>query len=237
MKNINIEEVKRYLKRSLKNKVKITTSLIVLFMMSNSIVSMAEVFYIDDGRIYSGSGTATKKALLAKKDKQLTQSVALNARETGNKDEVANDKVGVGSVAIGYGAEAGGKKVEKKDGQDTITFLGSYAVAVGHSSKANAVNSVAMGNEAEVTGDENEAIAIGYQAKVLYSDKTDADGEAGSIAIGKKATTSMIKSTAIGIDSKVRPVKDFEKASTNGGGQGLAVGSGTQAVDLSLIHI
>ena len=161
MKNvINVEEMKRYLKRSLKKKVKITTSLIVLFMMSNSIVSMADGLYIDDGRIYSGSGT--KKALLAKKDKQLNQSVALNARETGSKDEVANDKVGVGSVAIGYGAEAGGKKVEK----NTITYFGSNAVAVGYKAKANSDESVAIGHEADAAF--RESVSIGLQSEVIF---------------------------------------------------------------------
>ncbi|MDU7496842.1 hypothetical protein [Sneathia sanguinegens] len=56
MNKINIEEMKRYLKRSLKKKVKITTSLIVLFMMSNSIVSMAAWLAIDNGKI-GESGT------------------------------------------------------------------------------------------------------------------------------------------------------------------------------------
>ena len=204
MKNINIEEVKRYLKRSLKKKVKITTSLIVLFMMSNSIVSMATFVAIDNGKIgEKGAKTNYNPG-----------SIALNPK--GKNDSLPQKEVvGSYSIAIGLGSEANN----------------SDSVSVGHESKANAVNSVAIGKKAEVTGDENEAIAIGYQAKVLYSDKTDANGEAGSIAIGKNATASMIKSTAIGIDSKVRPVKDFEKASTNGGGQGLAVGSGTQAVD------
>ena len=183
MKNvINVEEMKRYLKRSLKKKVKITTSLIVLFMMSNSIVSMSDGLYIDDGRIYSGSGT--KKVLLAKKDKQLAQSVALNARETGSKDEVANDKVGVGSVAIGYGAEAGGKKVEK----NTITYFGSNAVAVGYKAKANSDESVAIGHEADAAF--RESVSIGLQSKIK--------GDQG-VSIGSKTGVSK-QAVAIGSD-------------------------------------
>ena len=183
MKNvINVEEMKRYLKRILKKKVKITTSLIVLFMMSNSIVSMSDGLYIDDGRIYSGSGT--KKVLLAKKDKQLAQSVALNARETGSKDEVANDKVGVGSVAIGYGAEAGGKKVEK----NTITYFGSNAVAVGYKAKANSDESVAIGHEADAAF--RESVSIGLQSKIK--------GDQG-VSIGSKTGVSK-QAVAIGSD-------------------------------------
>ncbi|MDU7496841.1 hypothetical protein [Sneathia sanguinegens] len=125
------------------------------------------------------------------------------------------EKVKDYSIAIGLGAEANN----------------SNSVSIGHSSKANAVNSVSIGNESEVDGAENEAIAIGYQARVIQSDKTGANGEAGSIAIGKKARTWLIKSTAIGIDSEVVSLKTFDKASPNGGGQGLAVGSGSKAVD------
>ena len=183
MKNvINVEEMKRYLKRSLKKKVKITTSLIVLFMMSNSIVSMSDGLYIDDGRIYSGSGT--KANILRKKDKQLNQSVALNARETGSKDEVANDKVGVGSVAIGYGAEAGGKKVEK----NTITYFGSNAVAVGYKAKANSDESVAIGHEADAAF--RESVSIGLQSKIK--------GDQG-VSIGSKTGVSK-QAVAIGSD-------------------------------------
>ena len=108
MKNINIEEVKRYLKRSLKNKVKITTSLIVLFMMSNSIVS-GHVIVVDKGKIGSGSAGAAGKKWGNIVNEPEEGGVALNI-SADKKDQVANDKVGVHSVAIGYGAEAGGKK-------------------------------------------------------------------------------------------------------------------------------
>ena len=55
-KKINIEEMKRYLKRSLKNRVRITTSLVMLFLMSNGI-TRADYISIDEGKIYSGSAT------------------------------------------------------------------------------------------------------------------------------------------------------------------------------------
>ena len=202
MKNINIEEVKRYLKRSLKKKVKITTSLIVLFMMSNSI-GMAAYITVDDGKIGSWGKNNISRG-----------SIALNPK-TEKDSAVQHQVVKDYAIAIGLGAEANN----------------SDSVSIGHSTKANAVNSVAIGKEAEVTGAENDAIAIGYQAKVMQSDKTGANGEAGSIAIGKNARTWLIKSTAIGIDSEVVSLNTFDKASANGGGQGLAIGSGSKAVD------
>ena len=204
MKNINIEEVKRYLKRSLKKKVKITTSLIVLFMMSNSIVSMASYVTIDNGKIGE----------FGNKNDYKPGAIALNPKGV-NDGKPQKEAVGNYSIAIGLGAEANA----------------SDSVSIGHESKANAVNSVAIGNKAEVTKDENDAIAIGYLAQVMPSDKTGANGEAGSIAIGKNARTWLIKSTAIGIDSEVVALNTFDKSSASGGGQGLAIGSGSKAVD------
>ena len=202
MNKINIEEMKRYLKRSLKKKIKITTSLIVLFMMSNSI-GMATQITIDSGKIGSYGRNNSSRG-----------SIALNPK-TENDSAVQHQVVKDYAIAIGVGAEANN----------------SDSVSIGHSTKANAVNSVAIGKEAEVTSEENDAIAIGYQARVMRSDKTSANGEAGSIAIGKNARTWLIKGTAIGIDSEVVSMNLFDKSSTNGGGQGLAVGSGSKAVD------
>jgi|GEM_PF-3073887 len=202
MKNINIEEVKRYLKRSLKKKVKITTSLIVLFMMSNSI-GMAAYITVDDGKIGSWGKNNSSRG-----------SIALNPK-TEKDSAVQHQVVKDYSIAIGLGAEANA----------------SDSVSIGHGSKGNAVNSVAIGKEAEVTSGENDAIAIGYQARVMQSDKTGANGDAGSIAIGKNARTWLIKSTAIGIDSEVVALNTFDKSSASGGGQGLAIGSGSKAVD------
>ena len=202
MNKINIEEMKRYLKRSLKKKIKITTSLIVLFMMGNSI-GMASYITLDNGKIGTWGRDNTSRG-----------SIALNPR-TENDSAVQHQVVKDYSIAIGVGAEANN----------------SDSVSIGHDSKGNAVNSVSIGRKAEVNSNENEAIAIGFQAKVMQSDKTGANGEAGSIAIGKNARTWLIKSTAIGIDSEVVSLKTFDKASPNGGGQGLAVGSGSKAVD------
>ena len=215
MKNINIEEVKRYLKRSLKKKVKITTSLIVLFMMSNSIVSMASYIEIKDGKI-ARDGFKFKE--------QSPESVGLNSN---GGEETDRSVIGKGSVAIGYNAQAG----KREQQGNNIIMKGNYSVAVGHSSKANAENSVAIGRDAEVANTENDSIAIGNMARILTSDKTGANGDAGSVAIGKNARTWLIKSTAIGIDSEVVPLKTFDKSSANGGGQGVAIGSGSKAVD------
>ena len=148
MNKINIEEMKRYLKRSLKKKVKITTSLIVLFMMSNSIVSMADNITIDKGKIGVGWKTDYNPG-----------AIALNPKGE-NDSKPQKEVVGSYSIAIGLGAEANN----------------SDSVSVGHESKANAVNSVAIGNKAEVYKDENDAIAIGYLAQVMPSDKTEANG-------------------------------------------------------------
>ena len=124
MKNTNIEEVKKYLKRSLKKKVKITTSLIVLFMMSNSIVSMADNVTIDKGIIGEPgfAKTGYKKGV-----------VALNP-----KDESAakpqKEKIGDYSIAIGLGAEA-----------DSVN-----SVSIGHEANVKTPYSVAVGFNSKV---------------------------------------------------------------------------------------
>ncbi|WP_083497856.1 hypothetical protein, partial [Sneathia sanguinegens] len=201
MNKINIEEMKRYLKRSLKKKIKITTSLIVLFMMSNSI-GMATQITIDSGKIGSYGRNNSSRG-----------SIALNPK-TENDSAVQHQVVKDYAIAIGVGAEA----------------ANSDSVSVGHESKANAVNSVAIGNKAEVTKDENDAIAIGYLAQVMPSDKTEANGQAGSIAMGREARTWSIQSTAIGTKSEVVSSTLFDNSSKRGG-QGLAIGAGSKAVD------
>ncbi|WP_392445893.1 hypothetical protein ACF3OF_03030 [Sneathia vaginalis] len=148
MKNINIEEVKRYLKRSLKKKVKITTSLIVLFMMSNSIVSMADLLSIDNGRIGVGRKNDYNKG-----------AIALNPKgETDSKPQ--KEKVKDYSIAIGLGAEA--------DASDSVS--------IGHSSKGNASESVSIGHESVVEDTAKNAIAMGTKAKA-YIQKSVSIGE------------------------------------------------------------
>ena len=148
MKNINIEEVKRYLKRSLKKKVKITTSLIVLFMMSNSIVSMADLLSIDNGRIGVGRKNDYNKGAIALNPKGKTDS------------KPQKEKVKDYSIAIGLGAEA--------DASDSVS--------IGHSSKGNASESVSIGHESVVEDTAKNAIAIGTKAKA-YIQKSVSIGE------------------------------------------------------------
>ena len=175
MKNINIEEVKRYLKRSLKNKVKITTSLIVLFMMSNSIVS-GHVIVVDKGKIGSGNaGAAGKKwgNIISEPPKG---AIALNISAT-DENRVAHENVGSYSVAVGYEAKA---KAEN-----------SVAIGRGSNIEDGATNSIAIGREAKIfKSDQIESNSNG-----------DEDITERSIAIGRKAETKIYKSTAIGSEA------------------------------------
>ena len=157
MKNINIEEVKRYLKRSLKKKVKITTSLIVLFMMSNSIVSMADNITIDKGKIGVGWKNDYNKG-----------AIALNPKGE-NDSKPQKEKVKDYSIAIGLGSEA--------DSSDSVS--------IGHGSvvENNAAKAIAIGNNAKVYNtvlpngeSNNNSIAIGTGAEA-YIFKSVAIGE------------------------------------------------------------
>ena len=179
MKNINIEEVKRYLKRSLKNKVKITTSLIVLFMMSNSIVS-GNVIMIDNGKI-----SASTKPKVQSIPTQKSKTVALNPNsESGNT--VGVDNVAEGSVAVGYDAKASG----------------GSSVAVGYNANAKAEESVAIGHESEATF--RESVSIGLQSKIKgdqgISIGSKSAAEKQSVAIGGDTYALGESSIAIGND-------------------------------------
>ncbi|MDU4652590.1 MAG: hypothetical protein E6Y25_04060, partial [Sneathia sanguinegens] len=169
MKNvINVEEMKRYLKRSLKKKVKITTSLIVLFMMSNSIVS-GQVIVIDKGKIGSGSAGAAGKKWGNIEKEPPKGAVALNISST-DENRVAHENVGGYSVAVGYGANA------KAD----------ESVAIGRGSEATSRESVSIGLQSKIKGDQGVSIGAKSAAEkqsVAIGGDTYALGES-SIAIG-----------------------------------------------------
>uniref|UniRef100_UPI0028051B6B hypothetical protein n=1 Tax=uncultured Sneathia sp. TaxID=278067 RepID=UPI0028051B6B len=215
MKNINIEEVKRYLKRSLKKKVKITTSLIVLFMMSNSIVSMADGISIANGRI----GTEISKMNAG--------AVALNIGQENNGGKVWRQQVGVNSVAIGKVAEANA----------------SDSVSIGHGSvvEGNATKAIAIGNNAKVyntvlpNGEiNNNSIAIGTGAE-SYIFK--------SVAIGDGAQTLSVDFYNDGTrDDNKRKKGDGGQSTAIGSGavavdQATSVGNDTYAIGRSSIAI
>ena len=178
MKNINIEEVKRYLKRSLKKKVKITTSLIVLFMMSNSIISMAEWLAIDKG-IVGEKGvnkTGYKRGV-----------VALNPKDENadrpQKEEVEEFSVAIGlgaeakikdSVAIGFGAKTESveyynsdtldEKLKKNNASSQSTAIGTKTVAVDQATS--------VGNDTYAIG--RSSIAIGSDDNKQFREETTA---------------------------------------------------------------
>ena len=171
MNKINIEEMKRYLKRSLKKKVKITTSLIVLFMMSNSIVSMANYITIDNGKIGEGG-----------KGDYRPGAIALNPKGEGDS-KPQKEVVGAYSIAIGLGSEA------KAD----------ESVAIGHGSKGNTYDSVSIGHNAN-TGIE-KSVAIGSNSKVYNFETKDGTGGSGQgVAVGSNAV-AVSQATSVGNDT------------------------------------
>ena len=215
MKNINIEEVKRYLKRSLKKKVKITTSLIVLFMMSNSIVSMATNISIENGKIGSWGRENTSKG-----------SIALNPK--GESDsKVQYQVVKDYAIAIGLGSEANA----------------SDSVSIGHSSviENGAAKAIAIGNNAKVYNtvlpngeSNNNSIAIGTGAEA-YIFK--------SVAIGEGAQTLSVDFYNDGTrDDNKRKKGDGGQSTAIGSGaiavdQATSVGNDTYAIGRSSIAI
>lgn len=171
MKNINIEEVKRYLKRSLKKKVKITTSLIVLFMMSNSIVSMADWISLDGGKIGGSKDGTYKKGV-----------VALNPKSE-NDGKPQSKKVGDYSIAIGLGAEA-----------ESV-----YSVSIGHNANSESSSSVSIGKDANTKM--GNSVAIGAGSKVYNFDNDRGTGGSGQgVAVGPNAR-AVSQATSLGNDT------------------------------------
>ena len=226
MKNINIEEVKRYLKRSLKKKVKITTSLIVLFMMSNSIVS-GHVIVVDKGKIGSGSAGAAGKKWGSIINEPPKGAIALNISAT-DENRVAHENVGSYSVAVGYEAKA------KAD----------ESVAIGREANTDFRESVSIGLQSKVKGDQGVSIGSKSAAEkqsVAIGGDTYALGES-SIAIGNDDIGGMdhlpeetIKRIYKGIvDKGVKNQGDFNSSYINskqysptyaGGKSAIAIGS------------
>ena len=183
MKNINIEEVKRYLKRSLKKKVKITTSLIVLFMMSNSIVSMATFVAIDNGKIgEKGAKTDYKPG-----------SIALNPK--GEKDSLPQKEVvGNYSIAIGLGAEAASSDSVSIGHSSVVEDTAKEAIAIGTKAKAYIHKSVAIGDGAE-------AVSVKFYNNGLRDEnmkKNEIGGQATAIGSGAVAVD---QATSVGNDT------------------------------------
>ena len=181
MKKINVEEMKRHLKRTLKKKVRITVSLVFVFLMTNSI-SMSDYISVDDGKIGT-SGYIVNEG-----------GVALNPKSGGKvqKEVVGAYSVAVGnsaeskgeySVAIGHNAKAN-KHLSTAIGKDTETKIYS-SVVVGHESKAEQINRDGL-----------------TQAELQNLDKTP-DEEGQATAVGIKAI-AVAQATALGNDVYAR---------------------------------
>ncbi|WP_311678267.1 hypothetical protein, partial [Sneathia vaginalis] len=153
MKNINIEEMKRYLKRTLKKKVRITVSLVFIFLMTNSI-SLADIV-IYDGKVGEWHNTN----VIPK------GSVALNPKGDGDgKAQV--QKMGQYSVAIGQGAETKDNSVAiGKDSHSNIP----YSVVIGFKSEGQTIERNGLTEEEKKYLDddstkEGQATAVGSKA-------------------------------------------------------------------------
>ena len=153
MKNINIEEMKRYLKRTLKKKVRITVSLVFIFLMTNSI-SLADIV-IQNGKV----GEWHDMNEIPK------GSVALNPKGDGDgKAQV--QKMGQYSVAIGQGAETKDNSVAiGKDSHSNIP----YSVVIGFKSEGQIIERNGLTEEEKKYLDddstkEGQATAVGSKA-------------------------------------------------------------------------
>ncbi len=173
-------EIYKWMKRSLKNKVSITGKMLVIFLISGALLQAGAV---EGAALANGIPTPG----------------AVNSLAIGNKAEATKEEayaIGSGSKSRSKGAYSVGYRSEIGTESDFAYILGGDST-IGNRSK----HSYAIGHYAEIGDDAEHAYAIGWNAKV----KKEATS---SYAIGDHAETYSLNSYAIGQKANVQEKSD-----------------------------
>ena len=177
-------EIYKWMKRSLKNKVSITGKMLVIFLISGTL---------------SQAGSVPGAALAD----GIATPGAVNSLAIGNKAEATKEEayaIGSGSKSRSKGAYSVGYRSEIGTESDFAYILGGDST-IGNRSK----HSYAIGHYAEIGDDAEHAYAIGWNAKVKK-------GATSSYAIGDHAETYSLNSYAIGQKANVQEKSDHAYA-------------------------
>ena len=177
-------EIYKWMKRSLKNKVSITGKMLVIFLISGTL---------------SQAGSEQGAALA----NGIPTPGAVNSLAIGNKAEATKEEayaIGSGSKSKSKGAYSVGYRSEIGTESDFAYILGGDST-IGNRSK----HSYAIGHYAEIGNDAEHAYAIGWNAKVKK-------GATSSYAIGDHAETYSLNSYAIGQKANVQEKSDHAYA-------------------------
>jgi len=196
-------EIYKWMKRSLKNKVSITGKMLVIFLISGTLSQAGA----KEGTALAG-GIATPTA---------ENSVAIgNEAKASFKEAFA---IGTGAKSNSLGAYAFGYFAEIGTNSDFAYSIGWYS-RIGNGAK----HSYAIGHYASIQDNAENSFAFGWDAKV----KT---GASSSYAIGDHAETASQKAYALGKEAKVDErseegfaIGNFAKVEKNAG-HSYAIGS------------
>ncbi|VWL85009.1 OmpA family protein [Oceanivirga miroungae] len=215
--NSKIQEIERWLKRSLKNRISINKNTIISYMMKG----MAGVFAM---LIFSANTYAGFK---------ITWMDGSGYARGENVNQYENS-VGIGSGFEGKNAVVIGTSSNVKESSVTIGFNttnnATSSVAIGRQAnieKAASQKSVAIGMLAKITGRSQSSTAIGYNSTV---------SNGGAVSIGAESTASGFYSTALGgyANSKGRNSIAIGVFAETGEGdnarRAIAIGSGSRGI-------
>ena len=177
-------EIYKWMKRSLKNKVSITGKMLVIFLISGT---LSQAGSVEGAALANGIPTPG----------------AVNSLAIGNKAEATKEEayaIGSGSKSRSKGAYSVGYRSEIGTESDFAYILGGDST-IGNRSK----HSYAIGHYAEIGDDAEHAYAIGWNAKVKK-------GATSSYAIGDHAETYSLNSYAIGQKANVQEKSDHAYA-------------------------
>lgn len=177
-------EIYKWMKRSLKNKVSITGKMLVIFLISGTLSQAGA----KEGTALAG-GIATPGA-------QNSVAIGNEAKATA-KEAFA---IGTGAKSNSLGAYAFGYFAEIGQNSDFAYSMGWYS-RIGNGAK----HSYAIGHYAEVQENAENAYAIGKTAIVKK-------GSTSSYAIGERAETNSINAYAIGQQANVQEKSDYAYA-------------------------
>lgn len=196
-------EIYKWMKRSLKNKVSITGKMLVIFLISGT---LSQAGAVAGAALANGQATPSAENSLAIGNESKASVKEAYAIGTGAKSN------SISAFAFGYHSEIG-------QNSDFAYVLGGNS-KVGSRSK----HSYAIGHYSEVDDDTENAYGIGWNAKVKK-------GATSSYAIGDHAETYSKKAYALGKESKVDEnseegfaMGNFAKVEKNAG-HSYAIGS------------
>lgn len=196
-------EIYKWMKRSLKNKVSITGKMLVIFLISGT---LSQAGAVAGAALANGQATTGAENSLAIGNESKASVKEAYAIGTGAKSN------SISAFAFGYHSEIG-------QNSDFAYVLGGNS-KVGNRSK----HSYAIGHYSEVDDDTENAYGIGWNAKVKK-------GATSSYAIGDHAETYSKKAYALGKESKVDEnseegfaMGNFAKVEKNAG-HSYAIGS------------